>query len=78
MWGVAGPPEGRFWPVYDAGRERPLGCSPEEQRSSGRLDMIQDGNLKCTEAGHPYVSKDKLAGKTISLAEQRTLAGIQE
>ncbi|KAK4815488.1 LOW QUALITY PROTEIN: hypothetical protein QYF61_003024 [Mycteria americana] len=58
-------------------RESPLGGSPEGQRSPGRLDILQEGNLKGTRAGCPHVPKDEPAGKKTSLAEQRTLAGIQ-
>jgi len=52
--------------------------SPEGQRGSGRLDILQEGSLKGTGAGCPHVSQDELAGKTIGLAEQGDLAGTQE
>ena len=56
----------------------PLGGSPEGQRSPGRLDILQEGNLKGAGAGRPHVLKDELAGKKTGLAEQRALAGTQE
>ncbi|KAK4826796.1 hypothetical protein QYF61_011604, partial [Mycteria americana] len=56
----------------------PLGGSPEGQRSPGRLDILQEGNLKGTGAGCPHVPKDEPAGKKTGLAEQKALAGIQE
>jgi len=65
-----------------------LGDSPEGQRSPGRLDILQERNLKGTGAGHSHVLKDKLVGKTdlaeqralgkTDLAEQRALAGTEE
>jgi len=42
------------------------------------LDTLQEGNLKGAGAGCPYVPKDEPPGKTISLAEQRTLSRTQE
>ena len=69
--------EGRLWPVKEPGWQSPLGGSPEGQRSPGRLDILQEGNLKGTGAGHPHVLKDEPAGKKTSLAEQRALAGTQ-
>lgn len=35
------------------------------------------GNLKGAGAGHPYVPKDKLAGKKAGLAEQGAFAGTR-
>ncbi|KAK4812034.1 hypothetical protein QYF61_026172 [Mycteria americana] len=58
--------------------DSPLGGSPEGQRSPGRLDILQEGNLKGAGAGRPHVPKDKPAGKKTGLAEQRALAGTQE
>ncbi|KAK4816829.1 hypothetical protein QYF61_023893 [Mycteria americana] len=58
--------------------ESPLGSSSEGQRSPGRLDILQEGNLKGTEAGRTHLLKDKLAGKKTGLAEERVLVGIQE
>ncbi|KAK4832789.1 hypothetical protein QYF61_025657 [Mycteria americana] len=52
--------------------ESPLGGSPEVQRHPGRLDILQEGNLKGAGAGHPHVLKDEPAGKTTSLAEQES------
>ena len=52
-----------------------MGGSPEGQRSPARLDVLQEGNLKGTGAGHPHVLKDEQAGSKTSLAEQRALAG---
>lgn len=43
--------------------------SPERQRSSGRLDVLQEGYLKSIGAGHSHVLKDEPVG-TASLAEQ--------
>ncbi|KAK4827203.1 hypothetical protein QYF61_015231 [Mycteria americana] len=51
---------------------------PEGQRSPGRLDIVQEGNLKVAGAGCTYVPKYELVGKKTSLAEQRGLAGNQE
>ncbi|KAK4832250.1 hypothetical protein QYF61_021602 [Mycteria americana] len=53
----------------------PLGGSPEGQRSPGRLDILQEGNLKGAGAGCPHVPKDEQVGKKTGLAEQSTLAG---
>jgi len=53
-----------------------LGDSPEGQSGPGRLDILQEGNIKGTGAGHTHVLKDKLVGNT-SLAEGITLAGTQ-
>lgn len=39
---------------------------------------VQEGNLKGTGAGCPYVPKDKTEGKKTSLSGERDLAGIQE
>lgn len=47
-----------------------MGDSPEEQRNSGRLDILQEANLKGTGASHPHVSKEKSAWKKTILAEQ--------
>jgi len=52
--------------------------SLEGERSPGKLDILQEGNLKGSGAGHPHVPKDKPVGKMTRLAEQRTLAGAQE
>ncbi|GAB0180778.1 hypothetical protein GRJ2_000543100 [Grus japonensis] len=48
------------------------------QRSPGRLDILQEGNLKGAGAGCPHVPKDKPAGKKTGLAEQRALAGTRK
>jgi len=48
-----------------------LGGSPEGQRSPGRLDILQEGNLKV----RPHVLNDEPAGKKTSLAELRVLDG---
>ena len=54
------------------------GCSPEGQRTPGRLDSLHGGSLKGTGEGHSHVLKDKLSGKKASLAKQRVLTGTQE
>jgi len=46
--------------------------------SPGRLDILQEGTLKGTGAGHPHVPKDKPTGKKAGLAEQGALSGTQE
>jgi len=56
----------------------PLGESPEGQRGSGRLDILQGGSLKDTGAGCPHVPQDKPSGKTTRLAEQGALPVTQE
>lgn len=43
--------------------------SPERQRSSGRPDILWEGYLKSTGAGHSRVLRDEPAGTT-RLAEQ--------
>jgi len=55
-----------------------LGGSPEGQRSPGRLDVLQEGNLKGAGAGHPHVLKHELEGKKTRLSEQRALARTQK
>ena len=70
-----GLPEGRLQPVKETGWHSPLGSSPEGQRSPGKLDTLQERNLKGTGAGHPHVLKDKPAWKKTILAEQR--AGVR-
>jgi len=55
-----------------------LGESAEGQRSPGRLDIIEGGSLKGTEARGPYVLQDEPAGKMTGLAEKAALAGSQE
>lgn len=52
-----------------------LGDSPEKQRSPGRLDNLQEGNLKGARPGCLHVPEDKMAGKKIGLAVQRALTG---
>jgi len=55
-----------------------LGGSPKGPMSAGRLDILQEGNVKGAGAGHAHVPKDKMVGKTTGLAEQGALAGTQE
>ncbi|GAB0179913.1 hypothetical protein GRJ2_000456600 [Grus japonensis] len=55
--------EGRLWPVWETGWQSPLGGRPEGQRSPGRLDILQEGNLKGTAAGCPHVLKDGQRGR---------------
>lgn len=45
-------------------------------RSPRRLDILQEGNLKCIGAAHPHVPEEKPAGKKTSLAKYRALASI--
>lgn len=52
--------------------------SSEGQMSPGRLDVLQEQNLKGSGAGCPHVPKDKPTQRMTDLAEQRTLAGTQE
>lgn len=47
-----------------------MGGSPEGQRNSGRLNILQEANLKGTGASHPHVSKEKSAWKKTIVAEQ--------
>jgi len=55
-----------------------LGGSLEGQRSPGRLDILQEGNLKDAGPGHPLVPKDELAGKKTGLTENKALAGTRK
>lgn len=48
------------------GEQSPLGGSPEEPRSLGRLDVLQEGNFG---TGCPRGLKDESTGKKASLAE---------
>ncbi|KAK4809932.1 hypothetical protein QYF61_001659 [Mycteria americana] len=68
----------QLWCPIRAWLTESLGSSPKGQRSPGRLDILQEGNLKGAGADRPHVLKDELAGKKTSLAEQRDLAGTQE
>lgn len=34
-----------------------MGGHPKGQRNAGRLDILQEGNVKCTETGHPHEVK---------------------
>lgn len=45
-------------------------------RSPGKLDILQEGNLKCIGAAYPHVPKEKPAGKKTSLAKYRVLASV--
>lgn len=58
---------GRFRGLF----ESPLGHSSEGQRGPRRLDILQDGDLKGTGAGHTFVPKDNSERRKINLAEQR-------
>jgi len=48
------------------------------QSCPGRLDILQEGNLKGAGAGHSYLLKGELAGKKTGLAEWRALSESQE
>ena len=58
--------------------DSPLRGSAEGKRSPGRLDTLQEGNLKGAGAGRTHVQKEGPAGEKTGLAEQRALAGTQE
>lgn len=55
-----------------------MGDSPEGQKSTKNLDILEEGNLIEAVTCYHHVMKDGLAGKKISLDEQRALAGTQE
>jgi len=51
----------------------------EWQRSPpGRLNILQEGDLKGAGAGHHYVLEDELVGRRMGLAEEGALAGSRE
>lgn len=55
----------------------PLGGSPEEQSSLGKMDIFQEGNLKSAGAGHTHMLKDQPARKNTEMDEHRALYGNQ-
>lgn len=55
-------PDSRLCPVYETGWKSPLGGNLEEQRSLGRLDILQ-GYFKGTGAGCPHVPEDEPVDK---------------
>ncbi|KAJ7404797.1 hypothetical protein WISP_143561 [Willisornis vidua] len=55
--------------------DSPLGGRPTGETSPGKLDILQEENLKNAEADCPHVLKDELVGKKTGLAEQRAFSG---
>lgn len=52
-----------------------MGDSPEGQRGSGRLEVLQERSLGAAGADCPHVLSNELSGKTTDLAERGALAG---
>lgn len=78
-----GLPEDKLWAVLETGSQSTLGDSTEGQRSPGRLDNLQVGNLKSlflllTGTSHPCMLNDEPVGKSSSLAEQRALLELRK